>query len=138
MEDSMASIKDIQDMNEAQAAALAEVGVRTTNQLLEAGATSTGRMRLADEARLTDELVKKWVHQADLMRIEGVGGRLAGLLCAVGVCTIPKLAYHVSDSLYQDLVDYAAQAPGRTKIPSIETLDSYIAQAKKLRKLVHH
>ena len=59
VEDPMASVKDIYGISEAQAEALAEAGVRTTSQLLEAGATSTGRMRLADEARLTDELVKK-------------------------------------------------------------------------------
>ena len=59
VEDPMASVKDMYGISEAQAEALAEAGVRTTSQLLEAGATSTGRMRLADEARLTDELVKK-------------------------------------------------------------------------------
>lgn len=138
VEDPMASVKDIYGISEAQAEALAEAGVRTTSQLLEAGATSTGRMRLADEARLTDELVKKWVHQADLMRIDGVGAAVAGLLCAVGVCTVPKLAYHDSDSLRRDLLAYAEQNTGATKVPSISTLEAYIAQAKKLRKIVHH
>ena len=134
----MASVKDIYGISEAQAEALAEAGVHTTNQLLEVGATSTGRMRLADEARLTDELVKKWVHQADLMRIDGVGAAVVGLLCAVGVCTVPKLAYHDSDSLRRDLVAYAERTPDVIKIPSSSTLETYIAQAKKLRKIVHH
>ena len=138
MEDPMASVKDIYGISEAQAEALAEAGVHTTNQLLEVGATSTGRMRLADEARLTDELVKKWVHQADLMRIDGVGPAVVGLLCAVGVCTVPKLAYHDSDSLRRDLVAYAEQTPDAIKVPSSSTLETYIAQAKKLRKIVHH
>ena len=134
----MASVKDIYGISEAQAEALAEAGVRTTNQLLEAGATSAGRMRLADEARLTDELVKKWVHQADLMRIDGVGAAVAGLFCAVGVCTVPKLAYHDSESLHRDLLAHAEQSRDVTKVPGISTLEDYIAQAKKLRKLVHH
>ena len=138
MEDPMASVKDIYGISEAQAEALAEAGVHTTNQLLEVGATSTGRMRLADEARLTDELVKKWVHQADLMRIDGVGAAVVGLLCAVGVCTVPKLAYHDSDSLHRDLVAYAEQTPDVIKVPSSSTLETYIAQAKKLRKIIHH
>ena len=42
VEDPMASVKDIYGISEAQAEALAEAGVRTTSQLLEAGQHQLG------------------------------------------------------------------------------------------------
>ena len=49
----MASIRDITDMTDRSAELLRGAGIHTLEQLLETGATSTGRMTLADEAAPT-------------------------------------------------------------------------------------
>lgn len=134
----MASVKDIIGISEHEAAQLREAGVRTCEQLIEAGVTSSERMHLADITHLDDASIKSWVHQADLMRIRGVGPELARLLCLVGVCTVPKLAYRNSESLYHELSVYAKRIQDATALPSLVELHNFGVLARQLPKLVRH
>ena len=133
----MASIKNIQSINKACAQALIESGVRTTEQLIEAGSTSTDRMKLADETHLTHELVKEWVHKADLFRIKGMSGEHVELLCGLGYCTVPKIAYLRADDVFNEL-DNTVLPEFKGNIPTIRQLEAYINSAKKLPKVIHH
>ncbi|MGB4767869.1 MAG: DUF4332 domain-containing protein [Candidatus Saccharimonas sp.] len=117
---------------------LRDTGVRTTEQLVEVGATSSGRMRLADETGLDDETIKLWVHQADLMRVSGIGPELAHLLCQVGVSTVPKLAYRSTEKLYEELSAYARRVHKVAALPSKIELHGFGIVAKHLPKLVRH
>lgn len=134
----MTSIKEIIGIDTRSVQCLTEAGVRTLNQLLEHGSTSTARMRLADETQLDDGSIKQWVHEADLMRVKGVGPELAHLLCQVGVFTVPKLAYRSRDSLYTDLVDGNYTKHIMRRIPGTDELHELITNAKHLPKLVRH
>ena len=134
----MASIRDMTDMTERSAELLRDAGIRTLEQLLEAGATSTGRMSLADEAHLDDQMIKRWVHQADLLRIKGIGPDFAELLCLAGVCTTPKLAYRTTDSLYIELAETNDRYHVVRRLPSRHELSDFITDAKRLPKLIHH
>ncbi len=134
----MASIKDIVETNRGYADALTEAGVRTTEQLLEVGATSTSRMHLADETHLSIDTIQELVHSADLMRVPGVGSEIAELLRQVGVTTVPKLAYRNPDTLYDDIVEYNDAHRLVKSVPSTLELEKFIAFAKQLPKLIHH
>lgn len=134
----MASIREISDITEPIAELLREAGVSTLEQLLETGATSSGRMRLADRARLDDQMIKQWVHQADLLRIKGVGPDFAELLCRAGVTTSPKLAYRSSDSLFAELTELNSRDHIVRRLPSRVELGGFITAAKHLPKLVQH
>lgn len=134
----MASIKEIIGISDYAAEKLRETGVRTSEQLIEIGATSAGRMRLADETGLDDATIKLWVHQADLMRIPGISAELAHLLCQVGVCTVPKLAYRSSERLYEELSVYAQHVHNVAALPSLVELHGFGTIAKRLPKLVRH
>lgn len=134
----MANIRDITDMTDRSAELLRGAGIHTLEQLLEMGATSTGRMTLADEAHLDDQMVKRWVHQADLLRIKGIGPDFAELLCRAGVCTTPKLAYRSSDSLYAELAEVNETYHIVRRLPSRNELSDFIMAAKRLPKLVRH
>jgi predicted flap endonuclease-1-like 5' DNA nuclease len=134
----MASIKEIIGVSEREAERLRDAGVRTCEQLIEVGATSAGRMRLADEANLDDATIKSWVHQADLMRIPGIGPETAHLLCQVGVCTVPKLAYRSTTILYDELKRYAEKVHKLAAMPSFTELHDFTVSAKRLPKLIRH
>ena len=134
----VASIKDIEGISERYASLLIDNGIRTTEQLLEYGATSSARMRLADETHLTEDMIKAWVHQADLFRIKGIANEYAMLLCSVGVCTIPKLAYRSAESLFAEINELNAKKRLVERVPSVHELESFIIQAKLLPKLIRH
>lgn len=131
-----ATIRDIITINDNAVERLAAIGIRTLAQLLEAGASSSGRMRLADQANLDDATIKSWVHQADLMRVKGIGPEVAHILHEAGVVTVPKLAYRNATSLHAELTE--AHKHADTRIPSVVELHGMIKAAKGLPKLVHH
>lgn len=134
----MPSIRELVDINIQSAEKLEEIGIRTIEQLIELGTSSTERMRLADISHLDDASIKKWVHQADLMRVEGIQPTLAHLLCQVAVCTAPKLAYRNASRLHAELIAYNAASHTMKSVPDIDELRAYIASAKQLPKLVRH
>ena len=134
----MTSIKELIGMDTGAVERLHEVGVSTLEQLLEQGATSTARMHLADQTGLDDASVKQWVHQADLMRVKGIGPELAHLLCQVGVFTTPKLTYHSTDALHADLVECNHNLRAMQQLPGVAELHEFITSAKTLPKLVRH
>lgn len=130
----MVQVADIVGITDQQVERLHEVGIRTTAQLLEVGATSSGRMRLADEAQLDDKTIKALVHQADLLRLPDMNATRAAALCEAGVCTVPKLAYRSAEMLHEDLV----QSGSAGKVPTVHELQEFIVAAKRLPKIVHH
>ena len=134
----MTSIKEIIGIDDEAVERLREAGVSTLEQLLELGSTSSGRMRLADVARLDDATIKQWVHQADLMRVKGIGPELAHLLCQVGVFTTPKLAYRSTDALHADLIECNHNVRAMRQLPGVAELHEFITSAKSLPKLVRH
>ena len=58
-----------------------------------------GREDLAAAAGITNKLILRWVNQADLFRIKGVGEQYADLLEAAGVDTVPELAQRRAGNL---------------------------------------
>ncbi len=134
----MTSISEIPGIDKVAVERLRSVGVMTTMQLLEDGATSTGRMKLADEANLDDKAVKGWVHAADLLRIKGIGPEFVSLLRAAGVNTVPRLAYRSSESLYAELVELNDAELLVGRLPSHDELREFVTEAKRLPKIVRH
>src|SRR5262245_37273570 len=88
----MTSLKDIEGIGEATAKKSAEVGIRSVEALLKAGATAAGRKDLAAEAGVNADKLLTWVNQADLFRIDGVARQYAELLEAAGVDSVVELA----------------------------------------------
>lgn len=134
----MTSIKAIIGIEDTAVDRLHDAGVCTLEQLLELGSTSTARMQLADRTQLDDASIKQWVHQADLMRVNGIGPEFAHLLCQVGIFTAPKLAYRSTDSLYAELVEGNHSKHIMHDLPGIHELHEYITSAKHLPKLIRH
>lgn len=134
----MATLANIIGITERDAERLRDMGVRTTEQLIEQGSTSAARLHLADQTGIDESKIGQWVHQADLLRIGGIGPELAHLLCQVGVSTVPKLAYRSTEKLYEDLSAYARRVHKVAALPSQIELHGFGVTAKRLPKLVRH
>ncbi len=132
------SIKQIEGIGEKYAERLSTVGIRTVDQLLEQASTAAARMRLADETQLGVEQVTQWTHQADLMRINGVGPEFSELLVRAGVVTVPKLAFRSAESLHEELVRCNDDHGLVRRVPSATELHAMITQAKTLPKIIRH
>jgi predicted flap endonuclease-1-like 5' DNA nuclease len=134
----MAKLSEIEGIGESYAARLKEAGLRSVNDLLKSGCESDGRRALADRTGISESLLLDWVNRADLTRIKGVSTQYADLLECAGVDSVPELAQRNPENLQAKMVAINEQGKLVRKVPSIGQVESWVAQAKELPKVVFH
>ena len=130
------SIIDIEGVGEAYAKKLQNAGIRTTEALLEAGASPKGRKELAEKTGISDALILKWTNHADLFRINGIAGQFAELLEAAGVDTVKELRHRVPANLHAKVTEVNEEKNLCNRVPSLPELEKMIAQAKELEPII--
>ena len=130
-------IAEIEGVGPADAEKLTAAGVKSTEDLLNAGGNSAGRRELAKTTGIDDKQLLEWVHDADLMRIPGVGPQYSELLVAAGVESPAELANRNSGNLATTLQEVVAARPSIVgRVPSYSDIDGWIDYAGKLEKVV--
>jgi predicted RecB family nuclease len=124
----------IDGVGRKQAEALAAVGVRTTEDLLEAAARPKGRAALAEQTGIAEDTLLDWANRADLLRIAGLSAELAVLLGAAGVATVPALKRQRPDALAAALQAANARRRLLARVPGEAQCAKLIAAAKTLRR----
>jgi len=132
-------IEEIEGIGPVYAAKLGEAGVRTTDDLLEQGASASGREKLAVASGLSTGQVLGWVNHVDLMRLDGVGSEYADLLEAAGVDSCTELARRNPANLAQTFAELDAARPNTVRrVPGETTVAKWVEQAKTFDKVVTH
>lgn len=134
----MADIADIEGIGPAYAQKLKDAGVATVEKLLGDGGAPQGRQRLADQTGIRADLILRWVNHADLYRIKGVGAEFAELLEAGGVDTVPELAQRNAENLHARLVAVNTEKSLTRRVPTVNQVTDWVAQAKQLPRAVTH
>lgn len=129
-------IEDIEGIGPKTGATLREHGIRSTDDLLQAGSSKKGRAKLAEQTGLSEPRVLKCVNMADLFRVKGVAGQYAELLEAAGVDTVKELKNRNADNLAAKMEEANAAKRLVRKTPSVKVVASWIDQAKKLPGVV--
>ena len=132
----MANIVDVEGIGPKFAEKLTKAGVGTTEALLKVGATPKGRKELAEKTGIGDALILKWVNHVDLYRIKGVGSEYSELLEAAGVDTVPELALRKADHLVEKMTAVNLEKKLVRKLPVESQVADWIAQAKKLPRVI--
>ncbi len=130
------SLADIEGIGPVYAKTLAGLGLLTTADLLQAGANPKGREDLAVATGITKKLILRWVNQADLFRVKGVGEQYADLLEAAGVDTVPELAQRRADNLTRKMNEVNGQKRLVRRTPTEAQVASWIESAKGLPRIV--
>ncbi|MCS6847591.1 MAG: DUF4332 domain-containing protein [Anaerolineae bacterium] len=117
---------------------LRSIGIRTVTDLLHAGATVKGRSELAEKTGIPAAYILRWVNHADLLRIKGVGAQYSELLEAAGVDSVVELAQRNPENLLAALLQTNAQKRLVRSVPSLNEVKSWVAQAQRLPRAVHH
>jgi len=134
----MASISAIQSMGHRNETKLRKAGVRTTDSLLKAAATRTGRRRLAKETGLPESDILSWANRADLLRITGVGSEYADLLEISGVDTIRELRRRNPERLLEAMTELNLRKRLVRRLPTEGMVSGWVDEAKALEPLVTH
>ncbi len=132
------NVKDIEGVGAAQGAKLEAAGVRTTDELLERGATRSGREELAAATGISPKSILEWVNIVDLYRIDGVGSEFSDLLEAAAVDTIAELAQRNAKNLAETFAELDMARNTVRRIPSETEVQGWIDQAKALPRIVEY
>lgn len=132
------NVADVEGIGPAYAEKLATAGVKTTDALLESGATSKGRADLEAQTGISHTLILKWVNRADLYRIKGIGSEFSDLLEIAGVDTVPELAQRNAANLTATLGEANAARSLVRRLPTEEMVAGWIEQAKSLPRVVQY
>lgn len=134
----MADLKDVEGIGESYAAKLKEIGIGSTDALLDKGATPQGRKEIADKSGISGTLVLRWVNRADLARVKGIGGQYADLLEAAGVDTVPELGQRKPENLHQKMTELNEQKKLVRQMPTVDAVTKWVAEAKGLPRKVNY
>ena len=129
-------LKYIEGIGEVHSEKLREAGIRNVQDLLDKGCTPKGRQEIANTTGISEKLVLRWVNMADLYRIHGIGKEYAELLEAAGVDTVPELAQRVPANLLEKMTASNAQRKMVRRLPVLSQVESWVAQAKSLPRVM--
>ncbi len=132
----MTKLTQIEGIGPAYAEKLNAIGLDSVETLLEKGATPKGREEIAEQSGISPTLILKWINQADLMRIKGIGSEYAELLEKAGVDTVAELAQRNPTNLHEKLVAVNEEKKLVRQLPTLNQVTSWVEQAKQLPRVV--
>jgi predicted flap endonuclease-1-like 5' DNA nuclease len=132
----MGSVIDVEGIGEVYGTKLKEAGIATTNVLLKEGASPAGRKKIAKDTGIGHALILRWINHVDLFRIKGVQKQYAELLEASGVDSIPELAQRDPAHLQPKMAAVNEKKKLVRKLPTVDQVADWVAQAKKLPRTI--
>jgi len=131
-------VEYIEGIGPAYGQKLRDAGVVTVLDLMVEGATRIGRKHLSDRSGLSTSQILTWVNHVDLFRIKGVAEEYADLLEQSGVDTVVELAQRNPNNLFKRMIDINEQKKLVRRTPHLSDVQSWVVQAKGLKRLVHY
>jgi len=132
------SITKIEGIGPKYGAAFRGAGIRTVDDLLEAGADRSLRLSLSEKTNISEKAILRYVNMADLFRINGVASQYAELLESAGVDTVKELRNRNAENLTETMAKVNSEKNLVRRAPSVTVVNSWITQAKGLQPKVNH
>ena len=132
----MSAIIDVEGIGEVYAVKLKEAGIFTTGALLKEGSSPAGRKKIEKATGIGHKFILRWTNHVDLYRIKGVQKQYAELLEASGVDSIPELAQRDPSHLHPKLIQVNEKKKLVRKLPTQKQVADWVAQAKKLPRVI--
>lgn len=128
----MGRIDEVAGLGVRQATRLRKAGVKTSKGLIEEASTRAGRSALSKKTGLPPRDLKSWVHHADLLRVNGVGGEYAELLVAAGVDTIRDLRRRNPTALVAKIISMNGSKKVVRRLPTEAMVSGWIESASSI------
>jgi len=121
-------------VDEAVAGRLAAQGINSTKDLWAKTLTRNDRARLAKKVKVAASEVLRWHDFCDLLRLSGVGPKVARVMTVAGVNNLKALARQNPDDLAARVAAVRDKVPELGKLPDRNNFQSWIEQAASLVK----
>jgi len=132
------SIEEVEGIGPEYGQKLRDVDIQTTEDLLRRCGDKKGREGVATETSISEKHLLEWVNLSDLMRINGVGEEFADLLEEAGVDTVKELATRNAENLAVAVAEANEKKNLTERVPSAETVQGWIDEAKGMDPMVSH
>jgi predicted flap endonuclease-1-like 5' DNA nuclease len=126
----------IEGIGPVYAKKLTNAGIRTVEALLKKGASDKGRKEIAASTGIDQTLVLEWANRADLFRIKGIGEQYSDLLEKSGVDTVVELSKRVPANLHAKMTEINQVKNCVNAMPGVKQVEDWVAQAKKLPRVI--
>jgi predicted flap endonuclease-1-like 5' DNA nuclease len=103
---------------------------------LQAGSSPKHRQELAKKTGFSEHHILKWVNQADLFRVKGIGRQCAELLQSAGVDSVLELAQRRPDHLHSSVKASNEKKRQVRLVPGISSVGRWVEEAKRLPRIV--
>lgn len=130
-------IAQIEGVGDTYASKLAELGIRTTEQLLAEGATRKDRLKISKNTGISYKLILYWVNISDLVRIPGIGEEYSDLLEESGIDTVLELRNRNAAHVHARLIETNTRKKLVRRVPSLKDVESWISHARKLDRAIY-
>jgi uncharacterized membrane protein/predicted flap endonuclease-1-like 5' DNA nuclease len=131
-------LKYIQGIGDTYREKLRQSGIRNVDELLDRGCSRRGRAELATATGISEKLLLRWINEADLYRVHGIGKEYAELLEAAGVDTVPELAQRVPANLLEAMGSANEQRKLVRRLPAQAQVESWVTQARDLPRRIEY
>jgi predicted flap endonuclease-1-like 5' DNA nuclease len=132
----MTKLVDIEGIGEVSAKKLELAGIKTLEDFLSKAVSPRDRKAIAEKSSISDTLILKWANRADLYRIKGVGSEYSDLLEASGVDTVAELATRKPENLVEKMAAVNLEKKLVRRVPVLKEVADWVAQAKKLPRVL--
>lgn len=125
----MTTIAEIAGMDHRSATRLRRAGVKTAEALLDRADAPERLRSLSEQTGIDSESLTRLAATADLMRLDGIGGRYSALLKLAGIDSVAELARHSPEEALEALraANYRARIVRR--LPTPEDVRLWVEQA---------
>lgn len=129
-------IEQIEGIGPQFAERLASAGVHTTEDLLSHCATPLGRHQLEMITGLSRSQLQTWSHQADLMRVSGIGSEFGQLLESAGIETVEQLAKRDPENVVAVMSRINEDRHLTRAVPAVRTVSKWIDRARTMQPVL--
>lgn len=131
-------IEQIEGIGPHFAERLASAGIHTSNDLLTKCASDEGRRNVEMRTGISVAQLTTWAHQADLMRVSGIGSEFGQLLEAAGIETVKELGMRTPENVV-NLLDRVNEEKKLTRaIPALKTVSKWVDRARHMEPMLTH
>lgn len=114
------------------------VGIFTTEDLLRAGSNAKKRAILAKTVGVTQRTVLRWIHSADLMRVQGVSADYVTILTHAKIYTPEQLAKQEVDHLSTQFAEVNSTYRLVRRLPGSNAISGWIDSAQSLPHVINY
>ena len=107
-------------------------GVNTSKDLMDKCGTVDKMEQLAQATGISTKQLTTWLHQADLMRVSGIGPEFGQLLERSGVESVRELATRNPENITHLLARVNAEKRLTRAVPALKTVTSWVDRAKSM------